>query len=219
MGPKWGPSGADRTQVGPMLAPWTLLSKCIMGWWHFTSLPIQLDFSSAVAGIMWCMRQANARWHYNVTPSLIGWLHTENDPYSDRMLSMYSVELTGIKSRHTPYMVPPWPAILGVAPTSHRGWGRSDLCMWRMAFTMDFNSLTCWIIFKTIKNILTSSITSWIWLYLSRWNLLSDYNTCCVSHVANIMPADALATLGARASAGMVLTLKARILHLQHRKS
>ena len=29
MGPTWGPSGADRTQVGPMLAPWTLLS----GYW------------------------------------------------------------------------------------------------------------------------------------------------------------------------------------------
>ena len=26
MGPTWGPSGADRPQVGPMLAPWTLLS-------------------------------------------------------------------------------------------------------------------------------------------------------------------------------------------------
>ena len=26
LGPAWGPSGADRTQVGPMLAPWTLLS-------------------------------------------------------------------------------------------------------------------------------------------------------------------------------------------------
>ena len=26
MGPTWGPSGADRTQVGPMLAPWNLLS-------------------------------------------------------------------------------------------------------------------------------------------------------------------------------------------------
>ena len=26
MGPTWGPSGADRTQVGPMLAPLTLLS-------------------------------------------------------------------------------------------------------------------------------------------------------------------------------------------------
>ena len=26
MGPAWGPYGADRTLVGPMLAPWTLLS-------------------------------------------------------------------------------------------------------------------------------------------------------------------------------------------------
>ena len=26
MGPTWGPSGAVRTQVGPMLAPWTMLS-------------------------------------------------------------------------------------------------------------------------------------------------------------------------------------------------
>ena len=31
MGPTWGPSGADRTQVGPMLAPWILLS----GTWRF----------------------------------------------------------------------------------------------------------------------------------------------------------------------------------------
>ena len=29
MGPTWGPPGADRTQVVPMLAPWTLLS----GYW------------------------------------------------------------------------------------------------------------------------------------------------------------------------------------------
>ena len=27
MGPTWGPSGADRTQVGPMLAPLTRLSR------------------------------------------------------------------------------------------------------------------------------------------------------------------------------------------------
>ena len=26
MGPTWGPSGTDRAQVGPMLAPWTLLN-------------------------------------------------------------------------------------------------------------------------------------------------------------------------------------------------
>ena len=29
MGPTWGPSGADKTQVGSMLAPWTLLSGFI----------------------------------------------------------------------------------------------------------------------------------------------------------------------------------------------
>ena len=32
MGPTWGPSGADRTQVGPMLAPWTLLSGVSLNW-------------------------------------------------------------------------------------------------------------------------------------------------------------------------------------------
>ena len=31
IGPTWGPSGADRTQEGHMLAPWTLLSG--MSWW------------------------------------------------------------------------------------------------------------------------------------------------------------------------------------------
>ena len=29
MGPTWGPTGTDRTQVGPMLAPWTLLSGTV----------------------------------------------------------------------------------------------------------------------------------------------------------------------------------------------
>ena len=31
MGPKWGPPGSCRPQMGPMLAPWTLLSG---SWWH-----------------------------------------------------------------------------------------------------------------------------------------------------------------------------------------
>ena len=30
MGPTWGPPGADRAQVGPMLAPWTLLSGLLL---------------------------------------------------------------------------------------------------------------------------------------------------------------------------------------------
>ena len=31
MGPTWGPPGADRTQGGPMWAPWTLLSGYVDG--------------------------------------------------------------------------------------------------------------------------------------------------------------------------------------------
>ena len=34
MGPTRGPPGADRTQVGPMLAPWTLLSGYVQVLWH-----------------------------------------------------------------------------------------------------------------------------------------------------------------------------------------
>ena len=42
MGPTWGPSGADRTQVGPMLAPWTLLSVLLL------SEPLITNFSNTV---------------------------------------------------------------------------------------------------------------------------------------------------------------------------
>ena len=31
-------------------------------------------------GIILCMRPVNERWCYSVTPSLIGWAHTQNDP-------------------------------------------------------------------------------------------------------------------------------------------
>ena len=34
MGPTSGPAGADRTQVGPMLAPWTLLSGMAFQYWN-----------------------------------------------------------------------------------------------------------------------------------------------------------------------------------------
>ena len=33
MGPTWGPAGADRTQMGPMLAPWTLLYGMVLPYW------------------------------------------------------------------------------------------------------------------------------------------------------------------------------------------
>ena len=46
MGPTWGPLGADRTQVGPMLAPWSLLSgllSCPFGGEHYLSQATGLD--------------------------------------------------------------------------------------------------------------------------------------------------------------------------------
>ena len=60
--------------------------------------------------------------------------------------------------------------------------------------------------FKYQKKYFTFRIRSWIWLDISRWNLLSNNNQCCLSYTANTEAADALAPLGARASAGMVLT-------------
>ena len=51
MGPSWGPSGADKTQVDPMLAPWTLLSG--------TALEGKL-----CSHLLKCLRQCwvNSRW-------------------------------------------------------------------------------------------------------------------------------------------------------------
>ena len=39
MGTTWGPPGANRTQVGPMLAPWTLLSGSLCGLYWGVPLP------------------------------------------------------------------------------------------------------------------------------------------------------------------------------------
>ena len=38
MGPTWGPSGADRTPVGPMLVPWTLQS--VVFWKRWEPIPL-----------------------------------------------------------------------------------------------------------------------------------------------------------------------------------
>ena len=44
MGPTWGPPGACRPQMGPMLAPWTLLSGIILSWHHAASWRCGNDF-------------------------------------------------------------------------------------------------------------------------------------------------------------------------------
>ena len=70
MGPTWGPSGADRTQVGPMLARWTLLSG--IPWIKFMSTSYEIglrwmpqnifhDKSIFVQVMTWCI---HATIHY-----------------------------------------------------------------------------------------------------------------------------------------------------------
>ena len=63
MGPTWGPSRADRTQVGPMLAPWTLLSGIVFKW-MFSSINVcvwikmhnspNVNTSALVYLMVWC---------------------------------------------------------------------------------------------------------------------------------------------------------------------
>ena len=53
MGPTWGPSGADRTQVGPILAPWTLLSRVFL-----------------------ISKSEYAVWKYGFATSPLEWRHT-----------------------------------------------------------------------------------------------------------------------------------------------
>ena len=40
----------------------------------------KLAKSTTYTGIILCTRPANERWHYIVTSSSIGWVHTQNDP-------------------------------------------------------------------------------------------------------------------------------------------
>ena len=51
LGPKWGPSGADRTQVGPMLVPGTLLSEYIKS--AVPEAGIEAGTSNYIPQILW----------------------------------------------------------------------------------------------------------------------------------------------------------------------
>ena len=41
---------------------------------------IEIYLYTTTTGIIFCMRPANERRRYNVTSSLIGWAHSQNDP-------------------------------------------------------------------------------------------------------------------------------------------
>ena len=50
-------------------------------------------WSVCVTGIVPCMRPANERLCYSVTPSLIGWVHTQNDPCYNVLFSAAADDL------------------------------------------------------------------------------------------------------------------------------
>ena len=58
MGPTWGPPGADRTQMGPMLAPWILLSGLI----QMVKLISSHDSSNKISQLTIILLQA-ADWY------------------------------------------------------------------------------------------------------------------------------------------------------------
>ena len=66
MGPTWGPYGAGRTQVGPMLAPWTLLSGTPDRPHSLTSFGTRLYRLSSPSGVhgnaFCCMNPAYDNW-------------------------------------------------------------------------------------------------------------------------------------------------------------
>ena len=54
MGPTWGPSGADRTQVGPMLAPWTLQSGSTYIYYSISTENYELSWCQLLPGVLTC---------------------------------------------------------------------------------------------------------------------------------------------------------------------
>ena len=105
MGPTWGPSGADRTQAGPMLSPWTLLSgmltaqfktwvesgfviTCwIMAWYcmeHNCESKTRLNLNSPKAPYSWDMGCLLLPFPRKLTMSKQGWIviNMTLNPYS-----------------------------------------------------------------------------------------------------------------------------------------
>ena len=48
--------------------------------WLYSCQPVRSHVKKS-SGIVLCMHPANDRWSYIVTSSLIGWVHTQNDPW------------------------------------------------------------------------------------------------------------------------------------------
>ena len=55
-------------------------SSVVGAWRHFVVFPVASITGDKCRAIIMCMHPANERRRYSLTPSLIGWVHTQNDP-------------------------------------------------------------------------------------------------------------------------------------------
>ena len=92
MGPTWGPSGADRTQVGPMLDPWTLLScqylicwdcwdirhNVVVWWWVFYIYGIWQHTEINIKKAIWEEKYLGNPWVVYVIKNN-AWVTVNND--------------------------------------------------------------------------------------------------------------------------------------------
>ena len=100
MGPAWGPSGADRTQVGPMLAPWTLLS----GKWTESCF---VENYSACYSIRWCRKNL---WNMTSSAYVSIW-GTDSTPPLKRPMVEHDSEFIifeNIPITHVYLVICPW---------------------------------------------------------------------------------------------------------------
>ena len=103
MGPIWGPTWADRTQVGPMLTPWTLLSRDDVHEPHDVdafevgiSAPKEwqiLSYCSNPASILWWYSPTFQQWvdqdtsifcQWNTDSNLLIYTHSQNDLWNEK---------------------------------------------------------------------------------------------------------------------------------------
>ena len=76
MGPTWGSPGADRTQLGPMWATWTLLSGRNRNW----KIPHQVWYQ-AVCDYATQISLSNLKQSHLDSDSTAGWLSLDNEWY------------------------------------------------------------------------------------------------------------------------------------------
>ena len=69
MGPTWGPSGSCRPQMGPMLAPWTLLSGMvgwsISNWWQIDQPDQGTGQDGHLVGTIWSNAEQKIKDKWN----------------------------------------------------------------------------------------------------------------------------------------------------------